>query len=105
MNEETVRGPLEHTVGRKATPHTVLINELLDSNTPKTEREHAAAREIAMLRQEVEYYDELREKMADILNRTALALRGPEPPLHKWGWHDLPERAAAAVAASKTPNA
>jgi hypothetical protein len=28
-----------------------------------------------------------------------VALRGPEPPLTRWSWHDLPERAAAAVAA------
>ena len=41
----------------------------------------------------------LRERMADLLSRTAVALRGPEPPLTRWGWHDLPERAAAAVAA------
>lgn len=40
--------------------------------------------------------DALRERMADILKRTAVALRGPEPPLTAWSWHDLPERAAAA---------
>jgi hypothetical protein len=33
-----------------AEPHALLINELLDSNVPKTEREHAAAREIESLR-------------------------------------------------------
>lgn len=42
--------------------------------------------------------DALRECMADILKRTAVALRGPEPPLTAWPWHDLPERAAAAIA-------
>lgn len=42
--------------------------------------------------------DALRERMADILKRTAVALRGPEPPLTAWSWHDLPERAAAAIA-------
>ena len=41
----------------------------------------------------------LRERMADLLSRTAVALRGPEPPLTRWSWHDLPERAAAAIAA------
>lgn len=39
----------------------------------------------------------MRERMADILSRTAVALRGPEPPLTRWSWHDLPERAAAAA--------
>lgn len=41
----------------------------------------------------------LRERMADLLSRTAVALRGAEPPLTRWSWHDLPERAAAAIAA------
>lgn len=35
---------------KQATPHALLINELLDSRVPKTEREHAAAREIENLR-------------------------------------------------------
>jgi hypothetical protein len=34
-----------------ATPHDQLIAELLDSRIPKTEREHAAAREIERLRE------------------------------------------------------
>jgi hypothetical protein len=41
----------------------------------------------------------LRGRMADLLSRTAVAIRGPEPPLTRWSWHDLPERAAAAIAA------
>lgn len=36
---------------RMATPHDQLITELLDSRIPKTEREHAAAREIKKLRE------------------------------------------------------
>lgn len=35
---------------KQATPHNMLIEELLSSLTPKTEREHAAAREIEKLR-------------------------------------------------------
>lgn len=42
--------------------------------------------------------DALRERMSDILKRTAIALRGQEPPLTAWSWHDLPERADAAIA-------
>ena len=38
----------------KATPHKQLIDELMDSRIPKTEREHAAAREIERLRQAIE---------------------------------------------------
>ena len=43
--------------------------------------------------------DQLRAIMADLLTRTANALRGEPPPLTLWSWHDLPERAAAAIAA------
>ena len=48
---------------------------------------------------EIDELDRQRDMLADILRRTAVALRGPEPPLTRWGWHDLPERAAAAIAA------
>ena len=37
----------------KATPHKQLIDELMDSRIAKTEREHAAAREIERLRQAI----------------------------------------------------
>ena len=67
---------------------------------------HNAAAELRRLHAENEALradqaecDALRERMADILRRTAVALRGPEPPLARWSWHDLPERAAAAIAA------
>lgn len=39
---------------KQATPHADLINDLLDSRTPKSEREHAAVREIERLRAECE---------------------------------------------------
>jgi hypothetical protein len=38
------------------------------------------------------------ERMADLLTRTANALRGDPGPLRRWSWHDLPERAAAVAA-------
>jgi hypothetical protein len=38
----------------ECTPHKQLINELLDSRIPKTEREHSAAREIEKLRKRLE---------------------------------------------------
>lgn len=56
-------------------------------------------RERDALRTELGELDALRDRMASLLSRTAVALRGPEPPLTRWSWHDLPERAAAAVAA------
>lgn len=58
-----------------------------------------AADEIQRLTDELREGDELRERLGDLLTRTAVALRGPEPPLTRWSWHDVPDRAAAAVAA------
>ena len=58
-----------------------------------------AADEIQRLTEELCEGDDLRERLGDLLRRTAVALRGPEPPLTRWSWHDVPERAAAAVAA------
>lgn len=65
--------------------------------TVQRERDELRAR-VAELEAERDDDDALRERMADILKRTAIALRGPEPPLTAWSWHDLPERAAAAIA-------
>lgn len=39
-----------------------------------------------------------RDRMADILTRTVNAIRGEPGPLRRWSWHDLPDRAAAAIA-------
>ncbi len=47
----------------QATPHSVLIEQLMDSRVPKTEREHAACREIEMLRKDAERYQWLRDRM------------------------------------------
>ncbi len=59
----------------------------------------AQADEIDRLRADAVEADALCEKLAGILSRTAVALRGPEPPLTRWSWHDLPDRAAAAIVA------
>jgi hypothetical protein len=44
----------EKPEAKQATPHSQLISELMDSRVPKTEREHAAAREIERLREALE---------------------------------------------------
>lgn len=36
---------------------------------------------------------DLAARQADLLSRTAVAIRGPEPELTRWSHHDLPERA------------
>ena len=55
---------------KQARPHCELIAELLDSRRPKTEREHAAAREIERLR---DLCDDL---YSDLLAAGSLAPRG-----------------------------
>ena len=40
------------------------------------------------------------DKMAGILTRTANVLKGNPKPLHRHGWHDLPEVAHRLVAAA-----
>lgn len=44
---------------------------------------------------DAEESEALRERLSALLKSTAIALRGPEPELTNWGWHDLPERVAA----------
>jgi hypothetical protein len=48
--------------------------------------------------QEAADYDAIMSRQSDILRRTAVALRGPEPTLARWSVADLPERAASVVA-------
>lgn len=47
------------------------------------------------------------DKLADILTRTANVLKGDPKPLHRHGWHDLPEvaRRLVATAGQNTINA
>lgn len=54
--------------------------------------------EVAELRQELDEDNRLRERLAALLTGVANALRGEPEPLHAHSWHDLPERARAAVA-------
>ena len=50
--------------------------------------------EVKMLKAEVGELKALCDRLSGLLRRTAVALRGPEPPFVQWGWHDLPELAA-----------
>lgn len=43
---------------------------------------------------DLEESDALRERLSSLLKATAIAIRGAEPELTSWSWHDLPERAA-----------
>lgn len=43
--------------------------------------------------EEIEELQAQCDRQAQLLSRIAVALRGPEPPLTRWSWHDLPESA------------
>jgi hypothetical protein len=43
------------------------------------------------MREEIVALHALLDRQADLLNRVAVALKGPEPELTSWDWSDLPE--------------
>ena len=59
---------------------------------------HNAAAELRRLHTDAEESEALRERLSELLINTAIALRGPEPELTRWSWHDLPDLAAALKA-------
>ena len=68
MGEKNETGPAvepkQEQQCKQARPHDELICELLDSRRPKTEREHAAVREIERLRHDIEFYVEIACELA-----------------------------------------
>ena len=50
--------------------------------------------------EEREEYRALCDQLSDILARTANVLKGEPKPLHRHGWHDLPEVARKLVSAA-----
>lgn len=68
---------------KQATPHSVLIDELMDSRVPKTEREHAARREIERLQENIttlyamyEQVSRQRDEVMDQQRAMVAAMRG-----------------------------
>lgn len=83
---------------KQARPHGELIRELLDSRIPKNEREHAAAREIERLRAEFDESCTTINKLTKLLAETAIVIKGPEPDMTKWSYHDIPDGVRAIQA-------
>ncbi len=54
---------------KQATPHGVLIEQIMDCRVPKNEREHAAAREIERLRKCIAEADEAFEQIRHLNTR------------------------------------
>jgi hypothetical protein len=63
MMEKLNNGPAQ------ATPHKTLIDEIMDGGRPKSEREHAACREIEQLRTELDAANKEIKRLQAINNR------------------------------------
>ena len=53
------------------------------------------AQKLSKIKAERDELTALNNKLSDLLRRTAIALKGPEPELVAWDWSDLPECAGA----------
>jgi hypothetical protein len=72
---------------KQARPHCELIAELLDSRQPKTEREHAAEREIERLRHDIERHIAIASEHATECERLRAELAELRKPDCRTCWH------------------
>ena len=76
---------------KQARPHCELIAELLDSRQPKTEREHAAVREIERLRHDIERHIAIASEYATECERLRAELAECRLVSNRrfldYGWH------------------
>lgn len=54
----------------------------------------SCSKRMAEMAEELDELRALANCQSDLLSRTAIALRGPEPELTRWSHHDLPELAS-----------
>lgn len=71
---------------KQARPHCELIAELLDSRQPKTEREHAAVREIERLRHDIERHVEIACELATECERLRAELAACREDAERYRW-------------------
>jgi len=69
---------------KQARPHCELIAELLDSRQPKTEREHAAVREIERLRHDIERHIAIASEHATECERLRAELAECREDAERW---------------------
>lgn len=77
----------------------VTIADPVQAEAHKAEVYEQMAARIAELEKDAEEVFATGQRMAQLLTGVANALRGAPDPLSAHSWHDLPERAAAAIAA------
>ena len=71
---------------KQARPHCELIAELLDSRQPKTEREHAAVREIERLRHDIERHIAIASEYATECERLRAELAAGREDAERYRW-------------------
>lgn len=102
MSETDMTEYAELREEKAATPHNELIAQLLDSRVPKSEREHAAAREIFKLLRErdelVKLVMEMRGTLRDLRIHLHAAGRRPEECYEMSMIDDALDRAAIDAA-------
>lgn len=80
--------------------YDALRTELAEANADfvriANERESLLA-ERDSLQEEVTEMDDLRDKLSGLLSKTAVALRGPEPELTRYGYADIPLRVKTVI--------
>ena len=88
MDEKNETGPAvepkQEQQCKQARPHDELICELLDSRRPKTEREHAAVREIERLRHDIERHIAIASEYATECERLRAELAECREDAERW---------------------
>ncbi len=81
-----------------AQPKALFLADVIESDPTSAAHHDEAATELRRLYADAEESEALRERLSELLRNTAIALRGSEPELTRWSWHDLPELATALKA-------
>lgn len=90
----------KHT--HEANAHIIAEAGTVYHETGKTPRQLAdeverLTAQVESLTAEVEEESHIQGRMAQLLAGAIVAIRGPEPELTRWGYHDLPERVRDVV--------
>lgn len=78
-------------------PHCMCELDLSDYLINANAALSAVTAERDRLREEVTELDALRDKLSGLLSKTAVALRGPEPELTRYGYADIPLRVKTVI--------
>ena len=90
-----------HTPLVRLSDAEAIINDLQTLVIAENQRKQQLEQEVAQMKSDLDEEAHIRDRMAQLLAETAVALKGPEKALHRHGWQDLPDVAAKQSAALK----